>query len=350
MLRKSNYHFLKLIFCLVLFVTLCLTGGSDFLYSSSTKNSPPDPLSTWNVGSIKTNLLQFVQSVCDPGSKSFVPKEDRIAVFDMDGTIVCESPLWMEVNAAQGYLWGEAVKNPALLSNDIYKIAYNYHAAPNDPTTLQSLKDNCVAVMTGAFVGWDQEDYIRYANEFSKKAQNPDYKIPLQQTFYAPMLQLIDYLVKHDFDVYVVSGSEQGLIWGVCDGIVTLPRKNLVGTLIELTPKYKPMQDKTEFIRGDSYLSPRNLKTGKPEHIFYQIGKTPILAFGNTADDFDMFLYTYTNEYHHIAFLVDHDDKDREYEYPDEITREIWRKAVQLNDWNLVSMKRDFKNMFVVKQ
>ncbi|HLP49232.1 MAG TPA: hypothetical protein VK469_25045 [Candidatus Kapabacteria bacterium] len=349
MTHKSNYHFQKVIFCFVLFVILCLTGDPGFLFPAVTGSREPDPLFNWNNGPIKKDLLAFVQTVCDAKGENFVPTEDRIAVLDMDGTIICESPLWMEVNAAQEYLWAKAVKNPALLSNDIYKYAYDYHVDPHNPATLQTLKDNCVAVMTGAFVDWDQEDYIRYVYEFSKKAQNPDYKVFLQQTFYAPMIQLIYYLLEKEFRVYIVSGSEQGLMWGVCTGTLPLPRENLVGTLIELTPKYKDLQHETQFIRGGSYLSPRNLKSGKPEHIYYQIGKKPILAFGNTADDFDMFLYTYSNKYYHRAFLVDHDDKDREYEYPDKNTKEIWGNAVKLNNWNLVSMKSDFKNMFVVK-
>jgi hypothetical protein len=335
--QKRNISSWILILCLVFFITSILFAESG------------DPLSQWNKGAIKKTILSFIEKVCNKDSKSFVPLKDRIAVFDMDGTIICESPIWLEANAAQEYLWGEAVKNPALLSTEIYKLAFDYHVAPKDPQTLQALQENCEDIMTGAFTGWDQEKYVKYVDRFIRTVKNPDYKIPLQQTFYAPMLQLIEYLLKRNFQVYIVSGSEQGLMWGACMGTVPLPRQNLVGTLIELTPKYRAELHHTSFVRGGAYLKPRDLKAAKPEHIYYQIGKTPILAFGNTADDFDMFLYTGTNHYSHIAFLVDHDDVEREYDYPDKVEKKIWKNAVEINKWNLVSMKDNFKTVFIKK-
>lgn len=302
-----------------------------------------DPLSQWSNTANKKAIVSFVSQVSDPGSKSFVRASDRIAVFDMDGTIICERPLWIEMNVAQDYLYGKLKEDPELLKIPIYKTVEAYHEDPLDPERIQALMDYAELIMTYAFAGWAQQGYMEYVRLYIQNEQNPDYNIPLKETFYRPMLELIDFLLSKEFQVYVVSGSEQSLIWSVCDGTVPLGKSNQIGTRMELHPSY---ECQGLFVRGSVYLKPKNLKDGKTQSIYYHIGKRPIFAFGNTNDDFDMLSYASTNS-PHIALLLDHDDQRREYDYPCSTTKQAWREVAHTNQWCWVSMREDFKSVFV---
>ncbi len=305
-------------------------------------------LSSWNDTEMKRKIIDFVASVTDKTKKTFVPEESRIATLDMDGTIICEKPLWLEMNVAQNYLYEQAVKHPELLSQQIYQEAYRYHTDPNNPANMEALENDAVNIMTQAFYpNFSEEDYIGYVKGYIQKNQNTDYGIKLKQTFFKPMLDLIELLQKNKFKVYIVSGSEEGLIWGTCEDTVALTREHEIGTLIQLAPRFTTASGiSAQFIRGNMYLEPRNLKDGKAENIYYRTGKHPIFAFGNTADDYQMLTYASTNKYTNMACLLVHDDIKREYDYPDKADKASIEKTAKDNKWNLVSIKDNFKVVF----
>lgn len=329
--------------CVWVLATLLIAVLVNFGCSSDSS----EPLRFWNETEMKRKIIDYVTSVSDSSDENYIPESDRIAVFDMDGTIICEQPLWLEMNVAVNQMYQAAVKNPFLLENPLYKIAYDYHNDPTHSEKRQALEDKAIEIMTHAFAGVVQDEYIAEVSDFINNTNNDDYGIPLKMTFYQPMLELITYLQENNFQVYIVSGSEQGLIWGVCEGNVPLTREHQIGTRIELDFGFNSIQSQSKFLRGDEYLKPRNLRDGKAENIYYQLGKTPVFAFGNTADDFDMFNLALSSVYRSIAFLLDHDDAKREYNYPDDITRANWKKDANSNGWHVVSMKENFKQIFL---
>lgn len=307
-------------------------------------------LASWNETETRSQLVDFVTSVSDPKGSDYIPQKDRIAVFDMDGTIVCEQPLWLEMRVAVEEMYQTVLKNPQLLEEDpLYRIAYLYHEDPNDPTKRVALEEKAVPIMTHAFEGIAQEEYVAKVTALMQTTLDENYQILLKDTFYQPMLELITYLQAYDFQVYIVSGSEEGLIWGACAGQVPLSRDHEIGTRIALDYTYDPSQPEFQFVRGDQYLQPRNLAEGKSENIYYQLGKTPVFAFGNTADDFEMFKLALSSKYKSVAFVLDHDDAEREVNYPASSVKASWKKAADTFGWQIVSMKANFKQVFVTE-
>jgi phosphoserine phosphatase len=300
-----------------------------------------DPLASWHDTSTKNDIKTFVKTAVDE-----VPIKDRIAVFDMDGTVVCEKPLWIEMNMAQTHMFRKTQTDPTLIKNQLYKIAYDYGLMPN-PTNRKELEAFIQEILLESYKNVVQETYVETVEAFIVETKNPDYKIPLEDTFYKPMVELIQYLIDNGFAVYIVSGSEDGLLWGVCKDTLPLERDQLIGTRLMLSPDYE--RDGV-LVRGDKFYEPNNLNNGKTENIYYEIGKRPIFACGNTVDDFGMLSYVSTNnEYPYLSLLVNHDDIQREYKYEINDRHEDidWEASVKDKNWHVISMKKDFKTIFI---
>jgi phosphoserine phosphatase len=304
-----------------------------------------DPLSQWNEGGVKNQINNFIQR-----DTNDIPVEDRIAVFDMDGTIACESPLWFEMYCAVAKLNADAEKDPSLLKYPEYQFARVLAENPADSTVHAdwvSSKGNFIDSMVWkAFVGSYHEDYVNYCNQYLTTAINTDKQIILGDMFYEPMLQLIKYLQANYYQVYIVSGSVQGVIWSIVPEKTTLnKRQQLVGTRQVLTTEYN--NGKTQFVINKGIFDPKNNNEGKAENIYAKLGKTPVFAFGNTTGDFAMLHYAITNPHKGVGFMLNHDDT-REYVYPPYHgpAEPDWEQ--KLNDFGgvVVSMKDDFKSVW----
>ncbi len=308
----------------------------------------------WNNTPIKKSIMDFVNTAIKK-----IPVEDRIAVFDMDGTIACEAPLWFEMYAAVDALNQKAIKNPELLNYPEYRYAKKLSVNPADTSVFNNWVNfskvpyyNYVDSMVWkAYEGVDHEKYVKSARSYFTKTRDKRYNIILSEMFYQPMIELISYLKKNKFTVYVVSGSVQGVIWSVCPQIIKLDRAHLIGTRQILSPAYNPDDNKTSFLISKGIFPPKDDKNGKSLNIYSQIGKTPVFAFGNTNGDFGMFHLTSTNIYPHIELLLNHDDSIREYAYPPYHGDSVpcWRDSLTINKWKLVNMSREFKTVWKTK-
>lgn len=333
MFRKNK----SIKFSTLIIVSILILAQSMCVYATS------DNLSSWTEKSkIKENIENFVKEVIEKE----VPVEERIAVFDMDGTIICEKPLWLEMNVAQTHMFRKTETDPTLISEPLYEIAYNYGLDPNKEN-FQAIEDNVQKILLESYKDVIQEKYVLEVEKFIKETQNPDYEIALKDTFYKPMIELIEYLMDNEFSVYIVSGSEEGLIWGVSNGNLSLNRDQLIGTRIMLKPDYERAGI---LVRGDDFYPPTNLNDGKTENIYYEIGRMPIFACGNTVDDFGMLSYASSNMTNpHISLLVNHDDDKREYKYNinDRHEKIDWEASVRDKNWQVISMKNDFETIFM---
>lgn len=323
----------------LLILTLFL---GTILLTNCCRNTTDDPLPSWNDTTMKSKIIDFVENKV-PGIKT----EDRLAVFDMDGTIACEEPLWLEMYCAVQGLCMQVEKDSSLLSQAIYQYAEKLNVNPKDTSVLNNWGPAISTMVHSAFKGWDNEAYINFSSNYVKKATQPDYKMPLNQTFYPPMLELLSYLKNHDFQIYIVSGSLQGLLWSVCPEEIGFERSHLIGTRQQMAPVYFP-DEKTEFILQPSIWEPNNNNNGKALNIYSIVGKTPVFAFGNTTGDFGMFHLTSTNPLPNISFLLNHDDEEREYAYEPWHGKGMpaWRDTMAVHNWNIVNMSTNFKTVF----
>lgn len=313
----------------------------------SPKADNSDPLPSWKQTEMKKSITDYVAVAIKE-----IPVEDRIAVFDLDGTLACETPLWGEMYCAVANLNMQNEKDPTLLNDTAYMYAQKLGINPADTSITNHWAGknfNYVDSMVWkAFAGVDNEKYVEFCKNYLDTAKSRDYKMPLAKMFYQPMVELLNYLKANGFTVYVVSGSMQGMLWGLCPDQIGIDRAHLIGTWQQMSPVYTPNSN-TQFILQKGIFSPKDDKNGKSLNIYHQIGKTPVFAFGNTTGDFGMFHLTSTSTYPHAAYLLNHDDTTREYAYPPyHGTADLgWRDSLTNNGWNLVNMKENFETVWM---
>lgn len=311
-----------------------------------------DELPSWNDDSAnKQAIIDFVESVTDKKGGNYVPVEKRIATFDMDGTIVVEKKMWLELAVAVYRIDNDLSDDRELVALKD-KLLENLKIDPEPEGTGQLIAD-----VTGrAFQGMSQEDFVAYMNRFMQE-EKPDFPgLAYKDCFYKPMLELIQYLQDNDFTVYIVSGSERGVIWGAASETVMLPRAQMIGGDITLLAE---TEDSSTDVSGHSVFEPedalirglgftqRSVKMDKVYNIYHQIGIRPILACGNTDGDFSMLNYAkYNPDHEGLALLINHDDDEREYCYNVK-ERAEWDALAQQYGWNVISMKNEFDSIFL---
>jgi len=308
-----------------------------------------DPLQSWNNTPVKQSILDYLND-----SIAKIPVKDRIAVFDMDGTIACETPLWFEMYAAVKGLNDQSKKDPKLLKQKEYQYAVRLAINPFDTAVINHWGSYIDPMVWEAYEQIDNEVYIDSARAYLERTKSKDPRftnMTLASMFYQPMLELIKLLKEKQFDVYVVSGSVQGVIWSTCPQTIGFDREHLIGTVQLDSAAYDPIRKKTEFIIKEGIYQPKDDKDGKSQNIYSRIGKVPVFAFGNTTSDFGMFRLTSTSKYPNAEYLLNHNDSAREYfYYPWHGTPDPnWQKTMKENGWKQVDMLTEFGKVWMNK-
>ena len=291
-------------------------------------------LLSWSDGIAKDKIVSFVESVTTPFSNKFVPKDLRRAFFDMDGTLLCEKPNYLEVVVSEYRLVEKLNKDKSLMQKDIYKAAYE-----NDT---EFLHKNVKDVIAEAFAGETLQFYLDYCKKFLLKQKHPRFSRAYIELFYTPMLELIDYLQDHGFKVYVVSTSQQEFIRSISEKILKLPHDQIIGTMVGFSLANLEKNEPSIFIRNRDYFEPYNADEAKVIRMRERGVMPSIFAFGNSMGDYAMLDATADSGLPNLVCILDHDDPDREYEYHKPDLLEIANKR----EWNIVSMKRDFRAVF----
>lgn len=293
-------------------------------------------LPSWNEGSVKEKIITFVETVTDPENPGYIPPEDRIATFDNDGTLWVEKPIYIQI-AYEVYRIKKIVEeNPDLKEIEPYKSLYD-----SNTEYLAGLDDETIVWLFNSHKGTSEKDYEKEAGDFLEKETHPDFKRPYKELTYLPMVELIAYLQENNFKVYMVTAGETGFVRSISEEVYNIPVENVIGSFALY--EFKESEGKTEIVRGE--IAAFNAGEGKPANIELFIGKKPVFAFGNSDGDFEMYQYTADNEYPSICLSLHHDDLDREVSY-DEGAEEVLKFAEE-KGWIIVSMKRDFKRIFL---
>jgi phosphoserine phosphatase len=330
-LREKMKKFPLIIFLsLVFLISLSAYSKADQSFSVLDIQSH---LRSWNAGLPKEKIVLFVKSVSDPASNNFVPLEYRRAFFDMDGTILCEKPDYIEVALTRHRLLEKAELNPQLRANPIYRAVIDGDA--------EYLYKNIKTAIAEAFEGESLKFYIEYCRRFLREKKHPRFKQPYIQLFYQPMIELIDYLTDHGFKVYIVSTSQQEFIRSVSKDILNIPTDQIVGTVVGFSLRLGDNNDPV-FIRKPSYFEPYNSDENKVVRIRERGLFPSIFAFGNSSGDLAMLEVTAASRLPNMVCILDHDDPEREFEYH----KSNLLKTATKNAWTVVSMKRDFRILF----
>ncbi|WP_051334795.1 HAD family hydrolase [Bradyrhizobium sp. Ai1a-2] len=301
-----------------------------------------DSLPSWNDGAAKTAVKSFIADVTTPGNAKFVPPEDRVAVFDNDGTLLAEMP---NINLA--FALDEVRRlsgaHPEWRTNEPFKAILD-----NARAYLSKLsRDDTVSLALAAFAGTDEKTFEQTASAWLQTASNPTLHRPYQSLVYQPQLELLQLLRANGFKVYLVSGGEVDFLRSFANAEYGIPPEQVIGSSVRYDYKVVDGQPTIERV---AQLGSLNDGPGNVANIQLHIGKRPILAFGNSDGDEPMLAMTAANDKPHLVLILHHDDAEREFAY--DRAGPSWGRLDKLWDeanerhWQIVSMKNDFRLIF----
>ena len=311
-------------------------------------------LSLWNEESgLRQQLVPYMEAITQEGGADYIPVENRIAVFDFDGTLFCETdPNYFDYTLlVYRVLEDPEYKNKA---SEFEKMVANKIVDQNtNGTKYEELPVEHGQAVASAFKGMTLDEFNAYIQEF-KKLPMPSYEgMTRGGGFYEPMLQVINYLEANDFTVYVISGTDRFICRGIMDNSpLKLPNSQIIGSDETVVSTQQGGEDGLTytFVQGDDLILGgefviKNLKMNKVVVINQEIGVQPVLSFGNTTGDAAMANYTIgKNPYKSLAFMLCCDDLERENGNIDK-AQKMYDLCAEFN-WIPVSMKNDWKTIY----
>jgi hypothetical protein len=301
-----------------------------------------DSLPSWNEGDTKQRIVEFVETVTDESSARYVPASERIAVFDNDGTLWCEQPLYFQLQFAIDRIRAMAPDHPQWKTEPPFQAILDI----DEEKLARITEKELIEIVMASHGGMTTDQFAEHVSTWIATAKHPRYDVLYKDLVYQPMLELLRYLRASGFKTYIVSGGGIDFMRVFTEEVYGIPPEQVIGSSI-----------KTEFrmIGGQPVLfrlPELNFiddKEGKPVGIHQFIGRRPIAAFGNSDGDLQMLQYTAAGDGSRLAFLLHHDDAEREYAYDRQ--SHIGRLDRALDEarergWIVASMKNDFETVF----
>ena len=307
----------------------------------------------WNADSpTLQKIVEFVEDVTNPRSKNFIPPEDRIATFDMDGTFYCETaPIYFqEAMFLYRVLEDDSYQAPKKYVNLAKKIQPKVYA--KEKLTPEENKAYFEG-LTAIYAGMTPEEYRAYVRKFMETNETGLTNLKRGEAFYLPMVEIISYLTNNGFAVYIDSACGVSTTRELVNGVIPIQYDRIIASDFNFTTTgmgketphdhfYDRHKEKI-VISGKPLMD--NAKTIKIFSIMNQIGKKPVLAFGNSTGDSGMLEYTLQdNKYRSMSFFVICDDTERELGNPKRAASDT---ALALKrGWNPISMRDEFKTIY----
>lgn len=318
--------------------TAVLAGPLRPLSGSAQTNSLP----SWNDGPAKASIVEFVARVTAQGGPDFVPLDQRIAVFDNDGTLWCEQPMYVQLAfildrvKAMAPLhpeWKDTQPFKAVLEGDLKALA-------------ASGERGMVELGMATHAGMTTAEFEKIVSDWLATARHPRFKRPYTELVYQPMVELLAYLRANGFKTFIVSGGGIEFMRPWSEKVYGVPPEQVVGSSIKT--KFE-MRDGTPTLFRLPQINFIDDGAGKPVGINEHIGRRAIAAFGNSDGDLEMLQWTTLSGGVRFGLIVHHTDADREYAYDRQshfgkLDRAL--DAAALNRWTVVDMKQDWKRIF----
>ncbi|MFM2198775.1 MAG: hypothetical protein RLZZ505_2207 [Verrucomicrobiota bacterium] len=301
-----------------------------------------DPLPSWNDTAPKQSIIAFVEKVTKEGAPGFIPAPERIAVFDNDGTLWAEQPMYFQLFFAIDRIKALAPQHPewkdkepfaSLLKGDVKSaLAGGEHALAE--------------IVMATHAGLTTEEFEKVVTDWITTAKHPTTGKLYTEMVYQPMLELLTYLRANGFKTYIVSGGGIEFMRPWTERVYGIPPEQVVGSSGGL--KYELLDGKPVLIKLPE-IAHNDDKEGKPVGIQRHIGRRPLMAFGNSDGDFQMLEWTTSGTGARFGMIIHHTDAEREFSYDRE--SHIGKLAKGLDEgkkigWSIVSMKDDWKTVF----
>lgn len=301
----------------------------------------PDPLPSWNDGAAKTSITDFVARVTTAGP-DFVATRERIAVFDNDGTLWCEQPMYFQVMFAFDRLKASADEHPEWKEKEPYRSVLDADmkklAAAGEKGLLE--------IIAATHAGMTVDEFQTMVRDWMRTARHPRFHRPYNQCIYQPMHELLAYLRANGFKTFIVSGGGIEFMRPWVGRAYGIPPQQVVGS--SGVVKYELKNDEPQLMKLPKVEFVDD-GPGKPVGINRFIGRRPIMAFGNSDGDYEMLRWTTAGEGSRFGLIVHHTDAEREYAYDRD--SKVGRLAKALDEapkrgWVVASMKDDWKTIF----
>jgi phosphoserine phosphatase len=301
-----------------------------------------DSLPSWNDTAPRKAIVEFVRKVTDKDSASFVPREQRIAVFDNDGTLWAEQPMYFQfffvadrvkAMAPQHPEWKTQEPFASLLKGDMKGV-------------LAGGEKGLVELLAATHSGMTTEEFNKTVTDWIATAKHPKTGKPFTAMAYQPMLELLAYLRAHGFKTYIVSGGGIEFMRPWTEKVYGIPPEQVVGSSGGL--QYELRDGKPVIVKLPTVVL-NDDKEGKPVGIQRHIGRRPIAAFGNSDGDLQMLQWTCLADGTRFCLYVHHTDAAREWAYDRDSHIGKLDKGLdeaKTRGWTVVDMKNDWKKVF----
>lgn len=299
-------------------------------------------LPSWNEGAAKRNIIQFVTAVTTVGGPDHVAPADRVAVFDNDGTLWGEQPMYVQLAFALDRIKSLAPEHPEWKETEPFRFVL----AGDLAGVAASGEKGLVELVGVTHAGMTSDEFTRIAGDWIGTAKHPKTGKPYTSMLYQPMLELIAYLKANEFKVFIVSGGGIEFMRPWTERVYGIPAENVVGSSIK--SRYDDKDGKPAIVRLPE-VDFIDDGPGKPIGIYGHIGRRPIAAFGNSDGDFQMLEWTTSGPGRTFGLIVHHDDAEREYAYDrnshfGKLDRGLTEGPKR--GWNIVSMKNDWNRVY----
>jgi phosphoglycolate phosphatase-like HAD superfamily hydrolase len=301
-----------------------------------------DLLPSWNDTAPKKAIVAFVERVTKQGSPDFMPTAERIAVFDNDGTLWSEHPMYVQLAFALDRVKALAPQHPEWKDKQPFKAVLE-----GDMKTLaESGEHGLLELVAATHAGMTTEEFAKIVTDWLATARHPRFNRPYTELVYQPMLELLAYLRANGFKTFIVSGGGIEFMRPWTEKVYGIPPEQVVGS----SGKTKfEMRDGRPTLFRLPELNFNDDKAGNPIGINEHIGRRPIAAFGNSDGDLEMLQWTTMSGGVRFGLIVHHTDAEREYAYDRNSPFGRLDKALDaaaLNGWTVVDMKSDWKKVF----
>jgi phosphoglycolate phosphatase-like HAD superfamily hydrolase len=302
-----------------------------------------DLLPSWNDGASKRTMLDFVARTTTAGSTDYIPIEQRIAVFDNDGTLWSEQPVHFQVAFAIDRVRQLAPAHPEWRTQDPFK-----SIIAGDIAILAASGDKALLeVIAATHAGMTTEAFTQLVNDWLASARHPRFNRPYTDLVYQPMLELLALLQANTFKTFIVSGGGVEFMRAWTEHVYNIPPEQVIGSSgvvnFEMPQPDKPVlmkEPKIEFIDDGP---------GKRVGINRFIGRRPVFAFGNSDGDQQMLEWTAAGTGLRFMGIVHHTDGEREFSYDRQSRVGRLDKALDeanRRNWTVVDMKHDWKTIY----
>jgi len=301
-----------------------------------------DPLPSWNDGPSKQAITAFVARVTREGSPERVAPEQRIAVFDNDGTLWSEQPLYFQFMFVADRVKALAPQHPEWKEKEPFKslLAGDFKGA------LAGGEQAVVELMAATHAGMTTEEFSALVLDWTANAKHPRFQRPYTECVFQPMLELLAYLRANGFKTFIVSGGGVEFMRPWAEKVYGIPPEQVVGSRGKL--RFEVRDGKPVLVKLPE-VDLVDDKEGKAIGIQQQIGRRPLMAFGNSDGDLQMLQWTTAGQGPRFALLVHHTDAEREWAYdrPSSIGQlDKGLEEAKVKGWTLVDMQKEWKRIY----